>query len=126
MGLDAIGIVSENPAKSVEFYALLGVKLKRFEQSEHYEAVTESGLRIMVDSVSMIKSLYPDWSKPKGSSAMALCFKKVSPKEVDETVKSVQAAGFTVLKEPWDAFWGQRYAAVVDPDGNQIDIFASL
>ena len=29
-------------------------------------------------------------------------------------------------KEPWDAFWGQRYASVKDPDGNQIDLFAPL
>jgi hypothetical protein len=27
---------------------------------------------------------------------------------------------------PWDAFCGQRYACVLDPDGNQIDLFADL
>ncbi|MCZ6462364.1 MAG: glyoxalase, partial [Actinobacteria bacterium] len=25
-----------------------------------------------------------------------------------------------------DAFWGQRYATVLDPDGNAIDLFAPL
>jgi uncharacterized glyoxalase superfamily protein PhnB len=25
-----------------------------------------------------------------------------------------------------DAFWGQRYATVLDPDGNSVDLFASL
>lgn len=34
--------------------------------------------------------------------------------------------GGTGVKEPWDAFWGQRYCSVMDPDGNQIDIFANL
>jgi uncharacterized glyoxalase superfamily protein PhnB len=24
-----------------------------------------------------------------------------------------------------DAFWGQRYATVLDPDGNPVDLFAS-
>jgi hypothetical protein len=28
--------------------------------------------------------------------------------------------------EPWDAFWGQRYVTVKDPDRYQIDIFAEL
>ncbi|MFL6036949.1 MAG: glyoxalase, partial [Gaiellaceae bacterium] len=28
--------------------------------------------------------------------------------------------------EPFDAFWGQRYATVVDPDGNAVDLFAPL
>src|SRR6266545_1802609 len=26
----------------------------------------------------------------------------------------------------WDAFWGQRYAVVADPDGTLIDLFAGL
>jgi uncharacterized glyoxalase superfamily protein PhnB len=33
-------------------------------------------------------------------------------------------AGFKGKKEPWDAFWGQRYACALDPDGYQIDLFA--
>jgi uncharacterized glyoxalase superfamily protein PhnB len=28
--------------------------------------------------------------------------------------------------EPWDAFWGQRYAVVHDPDGNGVDLFCPL
>jgi hypothetical protein len=36
------------------------------------------------------------------------------------------SAGHTGHKEPWDAFWGQRYAEVLDPDGNLIDLFAPL
>ena len=35
-------------------------------------------------------------------------------------------AGFDSKKEPWDAFWGQRYAQVWDPDGNGVDLFARL
>ncbi len=30
------------------------------------------------------------------------------------------------VKEPWDAFWGQRYAVIADPDGNTVDLFAAL
>lgn len=26
----------------------------------------------------------------------------------------------------WDAFWGQRYATALDPDGNAVDLFAVL
>ena len=25
-----------------------------------------------------------------------------------------------------DAFWGQRYTTVLDPDGNSVDLFAAL
>ena len=35
-------------------------------------------------------------------------------------------AGHRVVKEPYDAFWGQRYATVHDPDGNAVDLYAAL
>ncbi len=28
------------------------------------------------------------------------------------------------LRLAWDAFWGQRYTTVIDPDGNLVDLFA--
>lgn len=36
------------------------------------------------------------------------------------------AEGFNGKKEPWDAFWGQRYAQIEDPDGHTVDLFAPL
>ena len=36
------------------------------------------------------------------------------------------AAGHRSHRAPWDAFWGQRYATVLDPDGNAVDLFAAL
>jgi predicted enzyme related to lactoylglutathione lyase len=38
----------------------------------------------------------------------------------------VPAAGGTVVHEPWDAPWGQRYATVADPDGYRVDLFCPL
>jgi uncharacterized glyoxalase superfamily protein PhnB len=49
-----------------------------------------------------------------------------TPAEIDAVASKVKAAGFTVIKEPWDAFWGQRYAVVADPDGYQIDLYSPL
>ena len=36
------------------------------------------------------------------------------------------AAGFEGHLEPWDAFWGQRYATLRDPDGIGVDLYAAL
>ena len=36
------------------------------------------------------------------------------------------AAGGRGHLAPWDAFWGQRYAVVLDPDGNVVNLFAPL
>ena len=38
---------------------------------------------------------------------------------------TIDAVG-TVVREPWDAAWGQRYATVQDPDGYGVDLYAPL
>ena len=125
MSFDAVGIIAEHPEKSVAFYALLGVKLAKAGGAEHYEAATPSGVRIMLDSVALIRSFDPEWQKPNGSGVV-MCFKQASAADVDRVYASIVAAGHRGKKAPWDAFWGQRYACVLDPDGNQIDLFAQL
>jgi uncharacterized glyoxalase superfamily protein PhnB len=82
-----------------------------------------NGYRIAWDSLELMKSLNPDWVEPVGNR-IGLAFLCESPTEVDELYERVVAAGYAGHKAPWDAFWGQRYAVVVDPDGNLIDLFA--
>jgi uncharacterized glyoxalase superfamily protein PhnB len=45
---------------------------------------------------------------------------------VDELYAQALEAGGRAHKEPFDAFWGQRYAQLRDPDGNPVDLYASL
>jgi len=125
MNLDALGIVSKDIEKSIKFYEILGVNLKETGGPDHYEGTTSSGVRIMLDSIALTKKLNPNWREPIGCGVV-LCFKQDSPENVDSAFLSITAAGFKGVKEPWDAFWGQRYSSVEDPDGNQIDIFALL
>jgi uncharacterized glyoxalase superfamily protein PhnB len=72
-----------------------------------------------------MKQLDPEWVEPVGQR-LALAFKCDSPAEVDATYQCLTAAGYLGRKAPWDAFWGQRYATVLDPDGNGVDLFAPL
>ncbi len=55
-----------------------------------------------------------------------LAFLCDSPEEVDALHSKVVAAGYQSFKEPWSAFWGQRYAIVKDIDGNLLSLFATL
>ena len=57
---------------------------------------------------------------------MGLAFACDSPEEVDTTFKQLTDSGYKSHLEPWDAFWGQRYASVLDPDGNSVELFAAL
>jgi len=122
---DAIGIITADIARSVAFYGLLGVPVPTEMEGPHVESTLPSGLRIMWDSEDLMKQLDEDWSRPEGQ-AMGLAFLCESPDEVDTVYRLVVEAGFVGHKEPWDAFWGQRYAQVIDPDGNKVDLFAPL
>jgi catechol 2,3-dioxygenase-like lactoylglutathione lyase family enzyme len=123
--LDAIGIVVSDLARSVAFYRLLGVPFGDPGEEDHLEAALPSGVRLMLDTEDVVRSFDPDWQRPTGNS-IGLAFLCPSAKGVDELYASVLAAGFKGKKEPWDAFWGQRYAQVLDPDGHSVDLFAPL
>ncbi len=122
--LNAIGIVSSNLRASIAFYRLLGVDFPE-DGEGHIEATLPSGLRLMLDAEDVVKSFRPDWTRETGNQ-LALAFECSSPAEVDELYEQVMAAGFLGEKEPWDAFWGQRYAQLSDPDGVPVDLFATL
>ena len=122
--LNAIGIVASDPARSIAFYRLLGVDFPD-DGEGHIEATLPSGVRLMLDSEDTIKSFNADWARETGNQ-LALAFECASPAEVDELYARVAEAGFAAEKEPWDAFWGQRYAQLRDPDGVPVDLFAPL
>jgi catechol 2,3-dioxygenase-like lactoylglutathione lyase family enzyme len=121
--LDAIGIVSADLERSRAFYRLLGVEIA--EGNDHVEASFPNGMRLMFDTEEVMRSFRPDW-RPLAGNNVTVAFACASPADVDETYARVVAAGFHGEKEPWDAFWGYRYAQLADPDGTPIDLFAPL
>jgi catechol 2,3-dioxygenase-like lactoylglutathione lyase family enzyme len=122
--LAAIGIVTRHLEESLRFYRLLGVVVPEPE-GHHVDAVLPNGLRLMWDTVELAKQLHDDWTEPHGQP-IALAFQAGSAAEVDALYARMVEAGFRGGREPWDAFWGQRYAWVYDPDDNQVDLFAPL
>ncbi len=123
--LNALGIVVSDMATSIRFYRLLGVDLPETPGEGHVEAALPSGVRLMLDSEEVVLSFRPDWARERGNQ-LSLAFECASPAEVDETYARATGAGFKGEKEPWDAFWGQRYAQLQDPDGVPVDLFAAL
>ena len=123
--LNALGIVVSDMATSIRFYRLLGADLPETPGEGHVEAAGANGFRLMLDSEEVVRSFRPEWTRARGNQ-VGLAFECASPAEVDETYGRVVAAGFTGEKEPWDAFWGQRYAQLLDPDGVPVDLFAAL
>jgi catechol 2,3-dioxygenase-like lactoylglutathione lyase family enzyme len=123
--LNALGIVVTDMARSIRFYRLLGLEVPETPGEGHVDTFLPNGVRFMLDTEDTVRSFRPDWSRTTGNQ-LGLALECASPAEVDELYVRVTAAGFHGEKEPWDAFWGQRYAQLQDPDGVPVDLYASL
>jgi catechol 2,3-dioxygenase-like lactoylglutathione lyase family enzyme len=122
--LDAIGIIVSDLADAVAFYRLLGLDFAEVDPGDgHAEATTSGGIRVMLDSEESVRS-FSDWEAPRGSYRVALAFLCESPADVDELFETMTGAGGQTQLAPFDAPWGQRYATVLDGDGNAVDLFA--
>jgi uncharacterized glyoxalase superfamily protein PhnB len=111
--------------RSIGFYRLVGVDVPETPDEAHVDTFLPNGVRFMLDTEETVRSFRPDWVRETGNQ-ISLAFECASPAEVDETYRRVVEAGFRGEKEPWDAFWGQRYAQVQDPDGVGVDLYAAL
>jgi uncharacterized glyoxalase superfamily protein PhnB len=123
--VNAIGIAVSDMARSISFYRLLGLDVPETPDEGHVDAFLPNGVRLMLDSEEIIRSFLPDWQRTDGNQ-ISLALECASPAEVDEIYTRVVSAGFEGEKEPWDAFWGQRYALLGDPDGVRINLYATL
>ena len=124
--LNGIGLAVADMATSLSFYRRLGLEFPAGAENEpHAEAELPGGVRLMIDTHASIASFDPD-HRPGGAikEGPSLAFLCADPAEVDSVHADLVAAGYPNVKDPWDAFWGQRYAVVSDPDGNSIDLFA--
>jgi catechol 2,3-dioxygenase-like lactoylglutathione lyase family enzyme len=46
--------------------------------------------------------------------------------DVDDLFRDMVNAGYRGLQEPWDAFWGARYAVIEDPDGIAVGLMSPV
>ena len=124
---DAIGLVVSDMAASVAFYRRLGFAFPEGAgQEPHTEARLPGGVRLLLDTEETVRSFHPGWRPPSGNGRASLALRCDGPAEVDAVYEELTRAGHHGELKPWDAFWGQRYAVVHDPDGNGVDLFAPL
>lgn len=127
ISLHTVGITVRDLGKSLSFYRTLGLPIPEGQDNEHHvEFTSEDGYSIGFIPESTMLHTNPNWQAPTGDNRISLQFACASPAEVDDTYNRLISAGYQSFKEPWDAFWGQRFAQVIDPDGNNVAFFAHL
>ena len=126
--LDAIGIVVSDLRATLDFYRLVGLAVpEAAEDAPHVEIPLAGGMRLMVDPESTVRSFDPTFAPPPpGGGRVGLAVRLPDPAAVDALYERITAAGHRGKVAPFDAPWGQRYAAVLDPDGTGVDLYAPL
>jgi len=123
--IDAIGVAVSDMALAIAFYSRLGVVFPPDSETQpHAEALLDTSTRLMLDTEAMLRQIDPKWSASPGGR-LGLAVRLPDPAAVDVLYSELAGEGLGV-KAPWDAFWGQRYAVVSDPDGLHIDLYAQL
>ena len=121
-----IDIVVADMARAMAFYRELGLPAPTVvDGQDQAEILTPGGPKLGFLSERVMKQANPHWVTPVGQRVTFACLCDDAA-EIDAVYARVTAAGYVSLKAPWDAFWGQRYAFLQDPDGNRVDLFAAI
>ncbi|WP_336923034.1 VOC family protein [Aquipuribacter sp. SD81] len=123
--VDSVGIVSGDLAATAAFYRALGGDVPDPDESGHL-AWDAGGTTLMADTEAVMRSFSTDtWSGP-GAGRLTLAARCASPADVDALHEALVPLGRGSHVAPFDASWGMRYATVLDPDGNRVDLYADL
>ena len=123
MNIAAVAVSATDLSRAVAFYELLGFRFPPVQaDTKHIES--GAGVRLMIDDAAFLTELHGEPPRPGNIAGFAVLFN--APADVDAVVSRVAAAGHTVVTQPYDAPWGQRYATVADPDGYRADLFCVL
>ncbi|HWD53854.1 MAG TPA: VOC family protein [Acidimicrobiales bacterium] len=126
--LDQVNLIARDVEASRNFYARLGLDFGERDlvwADHHVSAVHDGrgGIDLDLDSTSFVQKWDAGWP---GGPGVVIGFKVETRQEVDALVAAMAADGVPVQQEPFDAFWGARYAVVTDPDGNGVGIMSPI
>jgi catechol 2,3-dioxygenase-like lactoylglutathione lyase family enzyme len=124
---DQVNVISANLERSLAFYRLLGLDVPEGWRGHHASANVGEDLDLDFDSTEFAQAWNEGW---KGRTDLAgrvvIGFRVVSRDEVDARFAALAAAGYRGLQQPYDAFWGARYAIVEDPDGLAVGLMSPV
>jgi catechol 2,3-dioxygenase-like lactoylglutathione lyase family enzyme len=130
--LSGVHLVVADVRATVEFYRRLGVDIPDDAvwevdgKSHHVSVKMPGGVDLELDSVEMTKGYDPAWAQAPGPRGNIISFGVSTREEVDVRHDELVAAGYPSHLAPCDAFWGARYAVVLDPDGNQVGLMSPM
>lgn len=128
--LNGLNLVARDMQATLAFYRLLGIEIPPESVwgsggGHHVETDSAGSIDFDLDSEDLAKVYNAAWQRSGGAGRTLIGFRVSSRQAVDDTFKTLTEAGYSGLQEPYDAFWGSRYAIVEDPDGRDVGIMSA-
>lgn len=129
--LDQLNLVVRDMDRSLDFYRAIGLDIPhdtvwRTQTGPHHvEVKMPNGFELALDSEALAEVYDEGWQAFKGEgNRTVMSFRLGDANEVDAVYQRVVALGYRSSQAPYYAFWGSRYAIVVDPDGNHVGLMS--
>jgi uncharacterized glyoxalase superfamily protein PhnB len=125
-----LNLLVKDVPTSVAFYRRLGLTVEEASRPEwarhHATALMPGGVRLELDSLTFAKEWNEGWQGHAGNSAGVIFFSVALREDVDRVHDDLVASGAPSQHPPTDAFWGARYAIVLDPDENPVGVMSPI
>lgn len=131
---DGLNLVASDVEATLAFYRRLGIdisddKVWRTESGPHHvkgTALPGSDAEVEFDSHQLAAIYNAGHASSPAKPATVLGFRCKSRDDVDRLHADLVAAGYQSRQQPYDAFWGARYAIVADPDGRDVGLMSPV
>ena len=120
-----LNVIVRDMDATVAFYRRLGLEIDAEPGAIHVAVTMPNGMLLEFDSITFV----PQWDGGGNGStggSTVLGFRIASSDGVDALYADLIAAGYRGHQQPYDAFWGARYAIVDDPDGNGVGLMSPV
>jgi len=125
--LNQVNMVVTDMSATVAFYRRLGLTIPETDPdwaSHHRTAEVPGDIDLDFDSAEFARAWDKGWAS--GPRMGVLGFSVSSREAVNDIYRDLTEAGYTGEQQPYDTFWGTRYAVIQDPDGNPVGIMSPV
>lgn len=124
-----IDVVPKDMAASLAFYRELGLDIPDDQVwfvdgvPHHVDLHFDGDHSVDIDSQALTVAYAPGWNT---GTPLVLMFRTDSREDVDALHDHMVSIGHPSHVSPFDAFWGARYAVIVDPDGIHVSLMSPM
>ena len=120
--LTSVYLVVRDMSATAAFYRRLGFTMDAYGDNFARAQTPDGSIGLEFGTAELTRSYDPNFREPTEPAVNTLNFSLPSRQAVDDLYAELTGDGQHARLAPIDAFWGSRFAIVVDPDGNQIGL----